>query len=266
MNPPTQTAQRPARLEPSAHNGNGNGLGTSAIDLGIPAGPGTYVGTDIGFRERLDAALIRGLDVGVALALLILLLPLMVAAAIAVRVESRGPTFFRAERVGFRGRRLRMLKFRKMHRHASGMALTTDDDHRFTRVGVMLAKLKLDELPQLWHVLVGDMSLVGPRPEDPGFVALHASEYDTILDVRPGITGFSQLAFLEESRILDDDNPLDHYVERILPQKVGLDMEYARSRSFRLNLRILRWTGAAVVMRRQVAVHRDTGKMNLRRR
>jgi lipopolysaccharide/colanic/teichoic acid biosynthesis glycosyltransferase len=140
------------------------------------------------------------------------------------------------------------------------------DDPRQTRIGRRLRRLSLDELPQLWHVLVGDMSLVGPRPEDPGFVALHASEYDTILDVRPGITGFSQLAFLEESRILDDDNPLDHYVGSILPQKVGLDMEYARSRSFRLNLRILRWTGAAVIMRRQVAVHRDTGKMNLRRR
>jgi lipopolysaccharide/colanic/teichoic acid biosynthesis glycosyltransferase len=174
--------------------------------------------------------------------------------------------FFRANRVGWRGSRLYMLKFRKMHEDASGLALTTDDDHRFTRIGSLLSRLKLDELPQLWHVLVGEMSLVGPRPEDPGFVALHGHEYETILDVRPGITGLSQIAFLEESRILDDDNPVDHYVGHILPQKVGLDVMYARRRSFFLNLRILLWTAAAVVMRRPVAVHRDSGKMNLRRR
>jgi lipopolysaccharide/colanic/teichoic acid biosynthesis glycosyltransferase len=110
------------------------------------------------------------------------------------------------------------------------------------------------------------MSLVGPRPESPEFVELHRGEYATILRVRPGITGLSQVAFAEESRILDLENPVNHYVGAILPQKVGLDLMYAQERSFWLYVRILFWTAAAVVMRRQVAVHRDSGKMNLRKR
>lgn len=159
-----------------------------------------------------------------------------------------------------------MLKFRKMRDDAAGPALTMENDERFTRLGPLLAKLKLDEVPQLWHVLTGHMSLVGPRPESPEFVDLHRGDYATILGVRPGITGLSQVAFAEESRILDDENPVNHYVGAILPQKVALDVMYARERSFWLNVRILFWTAAAVVMRRQVAVHRDSGKMNLRKR
>jgi lipopolysaccharide/colanic/teichoic acid biosynthesis glycosyltransferase len=217
-------------------------------------------------RERVDAALIRTLDAFVAAALLLILLPFIVLSALAVRLDSPGPAFFRVERMGWRGGRLRMLKFRKMWNDASGPALTMDDDERFTRIGPLLAKLKLDELPQLWHVLTGDMSLVGPRPESPEFAELHRGEYATILGVRPGITGLSQVAFAEESRILDDQNPVNHYVGAILPQKVGLDVMYAQERSFWLNVRILFWTAAAVVMRRQVAVHRDSGRMNLRKR
>ena len=96
-----------------------------------------------------------------------------------------------------------MLKFRKMWDDASGPALTMEDDERFTRLGPLLAKLKLDELPQLGTCSRDDMSLVGPRPESPEFVELHRREYATILRVRPGITGLSQVAFAEESRILD---------------------------------------------------------------
>jgi lipopolysaccharide/colanic/teichoic acid biosynthesis glycosyltransferase len=217
-------------------------------------------------RRRVDAALIRLLDALVAAFLLFALLPLIVLSAIAVRLDSPGPAFFRVRRIGWRGGALQMLKFRKMRDDASGPALTMDDDERFTRLGPVLAKLKLDEVPQLWHVLTGDMSLVGPRPESPEFVALHAREYDEILSVRPGITGLSQIAFAEESRILDDSDPVHHYVGQILPQKVALDVMYARERSLWLNIRILLWTVAPIVMRRQVAVHRETGKMNLRKR
>ena len=217
-------------------------------------------------RSRVDAALIRALDAVVAGALLLVLLPLIVAAALAVRLDSPGPAFFRSERTGFMGRRLLMLKFRKMRDDARGPSLTMDDDERFTRIGRLLAKLKIDEVPQLWHVLKGEMSLVGPRPESPEFIALHADDYAGILTVRPGITGLSQIAFAEESAILDDEDPIDHYVSAILPQKVGLDTMYANRRSFWFNVRILFWTAAAVLMRRQVAVHRDSGKMNLRKR
>jgi lipopolysaccharide/colanic/teichoic acid biosynthesis glycosyltransferase len=217
-------------------------------------------------RQRIDAALIRTVDAFVAALMLLLLLPLILVAAIAVRVDSPGSAFFRANRIGWRGDALRMLKFRKMRNDAAGPALTMDDDDRFTRLGPLLAKLKLDEIPQLWHVLTGEMSLVGPRPESPEFVEFHRPEYETILGVRPGITGLSQIAFAEESRILDDANPVNHYVGQILPQKVALDIMYARKRTLWLNLRILFWTAAAVIMRRQVAVHRESGRMNLRKR
>jgi lipopolysaccharide/colanic/teichoic acid biosynthesis glycosyltransferase len=214
----------------------------------------------------LDAGLKRGLDVLVAGLALLMLLPLIVFTALLVRLDSPGPAFFRCDRAGHRGRRLRMLKFRKMRDGASGRALTMDDDERFTRLGPWLAKFKLDEIPQLWHVLKGEMSLVGPRPEDVGFVEHHRRDYGHILNVKPGITGLSQIAFAEESRILDDDDPLGHYLDRLLPQKVGLDRLYALRRTVWFDLRILFWTCAAVFLRRPVAVHRGSGRMNLRRR
>jgi len=216
--------------------------------------------------QSLNRAAIRILDVVVAAFLLVLLLPLMVLTVIAVRAESPGPAFFWCDRVGYRGRRLRMLKVRKMSQHASGCALTTAEDARFTRIGGLLTKLKIDEIPQLLHVLGGSMSLVGPRPEAAEFVALHPRDYGEILSVPPGITGLSQIAFVDERRILDPADPVEHYISRILPQKMALDRMYARQRSLSLNLRILLWTTAAVVMRCQVAVHRDTAKMNLRKR
>jgi lipopolysaccharide/colanic/teichoic acid biosynthesis glycosyltransferase len=217
-------------------------------------------------ERRLDLAAKRALDVVVAASLLLLLAPLWLLIVLAVVLDSRGPAFFRADRVGYRGRRLRMLKFRKMHRLASGPPLTMADDHRFTRVGRALARHKLDELPQLWHVFTGEMSLVGPRPETDGFVEHHAGEYERILTVRPGLIGWSQIAFAREGEILDDADPLGHYLYRILPQKVALDMKYARERSFGLDLRIIGWSLVAVLLRRQVAVHRQTGRMGLRRR
>ena len=217
-------------------------------------------------RRLLSAAAIRAIDIVVSAALLVVLLPVLIAAAILVRLDSPGPCFYRSLRVGYKGHPLRMLKFRKMVLGATGGPLTADDDHRFTRVGAVLAKLKLDEIPQLWHVLQGEMSLVGPRPEDPRFVADHRSAFELILSVRPGITGFSQVAFAEESRILDADDPLAHYVGRLLPQKIGLDLLYAANRSVSLNFKILFWTTAAVVLRKKVSVNRGSGIMRLRRR
>ena len=137
-------------------------------------------------RWQLNGAAIRCFDILVSATLLIALLPVILIAVIVIRLDSPGRAFFRVDRVGYHSRALRMLKFRKMRDDATGPNLTTHGDHRFTRVGVLLAKLKLDELPQLWHVLRGEMSLVGPRPESPEFVAMHERIYETILSVRPG--------------------------------------------------------------------------------
>jgi lipopolysaccharide/colanic/teichoic acid biosynthesis glycosyltransferase len=161
---------------------------------------------------------------------------------------------------------VQVLKFRKMLHDAAGPSLTSPDDVRLTRIGRWLATSKLDEVPQLWNVLRGQMSLVGPRPEDRSFVALKADEYETILSVRPGITGLSQLAFARETDILDPDNRIDDYVARVFPQKIALDVLYVDRRSPVTDARILYWTAAAVLFRREVAVDRATGKLRLRRR
>jgi hypothetical protein len=153
-----------------------------------------------------------------------------------------------------------------MWEDSQGMPLTADADRRLTRVGVLLAKTRLDEMPQLWHVLRGEMSLVGPRPEDPSFVAEHAIAYEQILTVRPGLTGFAQLAFAEERRIISAADPIADYLGRILPQKCRLDLLYVRERSVLTNLRVLVWTLIAVLLRFPVAVNRATGTLNLRRR
>jgi lipopolysaccharide/colanic/teichoic acid biosynthesis glycosyltransferase len=214
----------------------------------------------------LDRAAKRLGDVVLALLLMVVLSPVLVACAVAIRVESRGPLFYRAPRIGRGGRHLRIVKFRKMVDGASGQALTGDVDERFTRIGRFLARTKLDELPQLWNVLRGDMSLVGPRPEDPEFVTMHADAYREILTVRPGITGLCQLAFAKETEILDPDDRLGHYVGRILPQKVALDVLYARSRTFGGDLKIMLWTILPLILRRDVAVKRETGELSIRTR
>jgi lipopolysaccharide/colanic/teichoic acid biosynthesis glycosyltransferase len=220
------------------------------------------------FRARLLRALSAGarraFQIGVALPLLIAALPLMIVIAIAIKLESPGPVFFRCERVGRGGKRLRMLKFRKMVDGATGPDLTGSDDERFTRIGRLLANYKLDELPQLLHVIRGDMTLVGPRPETAGFVERFADDYEHILQVRPGIVGLSQLAFARESAILDRHDPIAHYLREILPQKLSMDRYYVENRSLALDLRIVFWTIVAVVVRREVAVHRATGRLALR--
>ena len=223
----------------------------------------TVVGTPA--RAALDRALKRSLDVAMSAFLLAILSPLIVAVAVAIKLDSRGPVFYRCRRVGYRGREFAMLKFRKMVDGARGSALTAADDTRFTTIGGFLAKTKLDEIPQLWNVLKGEMSLIGPRPEDPGFTELERERYERILSVRPGVTGLSQLAFAKESAILDRDDPVGHYARRIFPQKVRLDTMYAQTRSIGLDLAILWWTAVAVLLRRDVAVNRSTGELTLRR-
>jgi lipopolysaccharide/colanic/teichoic acid biosynthesis glycosyltransferase len=216
--------------------------------------------------SRLRTGLKRATDAAIALTLLAVITPLLMLIAVAIKLDSRGPVLYRVRRVGYRGRTLMMLKFRKMYHDATGIPLTANADARLTRVGRVLARTRLDELPQLWDVLCGRMSIVGPRPEDPGFVALHADAYERILSVRPGITGLSQLAFAEEHKILKADDLMEDYVTRILPQKIGLDTLYADSYRIRMDLAVLSWTVVTVMLRRPVAVHRSNGHMNLRKR
>jgi lipopolysaccharide/colanic/teichoic acid biosynthesis glycosyltransferase len=216
--------------------------------------------------RRLDRFAIRLLDIGVASVLLAVLLPVWLVLACAIKIDSPGSVLYRCRRVGRGGAVFQMLKFRKMRADAIGPLLTLADDSRFTRIGRFLARSKLDELPQLWNVLRGEMSLVGSRPESPEFVERNPDDYAAILAVRPGITGLSQLAYAKESEILDQGDRVDDYLSRVLPQKVRMDRLYAEKRSFWLNLRILAWTAIAVLLRIDVAVNRATGALGVRRR
>jgi lipopolysaccharide/colanic/teichoic acid biosynthesis glycosyltransferase len=217
-------------------------------------------------RDAQRRALKRAFDVVVAAVVLLVLLPLLLVIALLIVLESPGPVFYRHTRAGFRGRPLRMLKFRKMHPNARGTYLTLSGDERLTRVGAWLARTKLDELPQLWHVLRGEMSLVGPRPESPVCVVRHVEQYDVILSVRPGLTGYTQLAFCREGSILDANDPERHYLTGLLPQKVALDRFYAEHLSLRRDVLILAATIVTLVFRQPVAVNRTTCTVTRRRR
>jgi lipopolysaccharide/colanic/teichoic acid biosynthesis glycosyltransferase len=208
----------------------------------------------------------RAFDIIVAALVLVVLAPVFGLVAVLISLDSPGPLFFACDRVGYLRRPLRMLKFRKMCDQARGSPLTLSDDERLTSVGGWLTRHKLDELPQFWHVFRGDMSLIGPRPESEVFVSYFDAEYERILMVRPGIFGLSQLAFAREGQILDRRDPLTHYVGRILPQKVGMDCFYVDHQGLLLDARILFWSVVAVVLGREVAVHRGSGRLSLRRR
>jgi lipopolysaccharide/colanic/teichoic acid biosynthesis glycosyltransferase len=209
---------------------------------------------------RSSAARIRLFDLGVT----ILLLPFALVAGIAIAaiifVDSPGPIFYRSRRVGRGGAEFDMLKFRKMRRDATGGPLTRLRDDRLTPIGEFLVATKLDELPQLWNVLRGQMSLVGPRPEVREFVTMYAAEYREILSVVPGITGPAQLEYIEERHLLADAHESHRlYAEEILPRKIAVDLQYIRRQSLRNDLRIIARTALAPVhtLRDRLAARRS---------
>lgn len=173
---------------------------------------------------------------------LLLLSPVLLGIAVAVGLGSRGGVFFRQVRVGRHGREFRLLKFRTMRpgSEAKGQITVGNADPRITPVGRWLRRSKLDELPQFWNVLVGDMSIVGPRPEVPRYVALYTAEQRRILRVRPGITSPASIAYINENEVLArSSDPHRSYVEEVLPAKLALDMPYAMAPSLRKDVAIL---------------------------
>jgi lipopolysaccharide/colanic/teichoic acid biosynthesis glycosyltransferase len=176
---------------------------------------------------------------------LVLLTPLlalpMLIVMLLVFLDSPGSVFFRAKRMGYRGRPFEMIKFRTMRVENAGHSVAGANDSRITPVGSFLRATRLDEMPQLWNVLRGEMSLVGPRPELEEFVSLHAAEYEEILSVPPGVTGPTQLRYsgLEPHLLSLHADPERYYREQLLPDKVKLDLAYARTRSFAGDLAVL---------------------------
>lgn len=172
---------------------------------------------------------------------LLLLSPLLLATALAIRLDSPGPVFFRQERVGRGGRSFRIHKFRTMRHGAGGALITVGEDARITRVGAFLRRTKLDELPQLIDVLRGTMSLVGPRPEVPRYVALYPSALrEKVLSVRPGLTDLASIEYRDENALLARAaDPEREYVETVLPAKLQLAADYVDRRTLALDLRII---------------------------
>ncbi|WP_119066640.1 sugar transferase [Aggregatilinea lenta] len=194
----------------------------------------------------------RSVDlVGSALGLL-LILPLMPVLAILIYVTSPGPILYRAQRVGRDGRPFTVYKFRSMVLDAdrAGPGVTGAGDSRITSVGRFLRQTKLDELPQLFNVLRGDMSLVGPRPEDPRYVALYTPQERAVLTVRPGITSLASIRYRHEEALLAADDWETQYVHDLLPKKLQMDLTYVRDRSLMLDLRILMATLVALAQRK----------------
>lgn len=191
----------------------------------------------------------RSLDIIGSLIALTLLLPIFLLVAVAITLDSPGSIWYAQERVGWGGKRFRVLKFRSMVVNAEqvGPPLTGSADPRVTRIGRWLRRLKLDELPQFINVLMGHMSLVGPRPEIPAMVEQYTSAQREILDVKPGITGPTQLAWIDESdRFPTGVNTVEHYTTQFLHEKLKSDLEYVRTRSVVGDLRYLILTPVAL--------------------
>jgi lipopolysaccharide/colanic/teichoic acid biosynthesis glycosyltransferase len=191
----------------------------------------------------------RAVDLVASAAGLVMTSPLVLAAAIAVKIDSPGPAFYVSTRVGKGGRDFRIVKLRTMRAHAAGPAVTAGDDPRITRVGRFLRRTKLDELPQLLNVLKGDMSLVGPRPEDPKYVAHYSMEQRRVLDVRPGITGPTVLQFIDEESLLRGGEAESRYLTEVMPRKLAVDLDYVDHATFRGDLVILGHTTIALLRR-----------------
>lgn len=180
-------------------------------------------------------------DVTICLILLLFLLPLFIAIGIFIKLDSPGPVFYRGRRTGLNGKPFRIFKFRTMVVDAEkiGGPSTSLNDPRLTRVGKFLRKYKMDELPQFINILLGEMSFVGPRPQVESYTKLYNDEQKKILSVKPGITDYASIRFINLDKVLGDEEVDIKYCEQIEPQKNKLRLKYVEERSFLVDLKII---------------------------
>lgn len=173
--------------------------------------------------------MIRFFDILFSIIGLVLLSPLFTVLYLLIRIESQGGGFYSQERIGKNGKPFKLFKFRSMRIGSDKKGLITigEKDNRITKTGFILRKYKLDELPQLWNVFIGDMSLVGPRPEVKKYTDLYTEEQKQVLQVRPGITDWASIKYVDENKILGEaKDPDEAYVNLIMPNKIKLNMVY----------------------------------------
>ncbi|NMC27295.1 MAG: sugar transferase [Syntrophomonadaceae bacterium] len=181
-------------------------------------------------------------DVIFSAAGLLVLSPLFIIIAVLIKLDSPGPVFYTQVRIGKDGVPFKIYKFRKMYDHVgeSGPNLTMTNDRRMTGIGYFLRKTKLDELPQAFNVLLGDMAVVGPRPETPNYVNLYTPEQREVLKVRPGITDYASVYFINEGDLLEQaQDPENYYINTIMPEKIKLNLMYLENMSVLTDMRII---------------------------
>ena len=183
----------------------------------------------------------RIFDIILSLFGLMILFPFMLIIAILIKLDSKGPVFFKQIRVTKNGREFKIFKYRTMRVGSDKYSqITVGKDNRITKIGAFLRKYKLDEIPQLINVLIGDMSLVGPRPEVPKYVALYTDEQKEILKVRAGITDYASIEFSDENDLLaSEEDPEKAYIEKIMPKKIELNKKYLSEISILTDIKII---------------------------
>jgi len=191
---------------------------------------------------KYNPSLKRLLDLVLTAIALLILSPIFYFIIIFIRLDSTGPAFFKQKRIGQHFRPFHLIKFRSMAVHGSLMQHEFDPGYigRVTRIGTFLRKTKLDELPELFNVLTGDMSIVGPRPEVEKYVNFYSEDFKEILKVRPGLSDYASIKYRDEEKILADRaHPEKFYEEEILPDKLHLAKEYIESISFKTDIHII---------------------------
>jgi lipopolysaccharide/colanic/teichoic acid biosynthesis glycosyltransferase len=177
---------------------------------------------------------------------------------LAIKLSSKGPVFYRQRRVGRGGKPFWLYKFRTMYAREGGSLVTVEGDPRITSVGRVLRRWKLDELPQLWNVVLGEMGIIGPRPEAERLVRQYTPEERRILEITPGLAGMAQLVYPHEAELLREcADPEEFYVKHLMPRKIAVDLEYERTRSFLTDLRLLGKLLLLTVFRKSRHVQHD---------
>lgn len=205
---------------------------------------------DIISNKKISLIIKRIFDIFVSFTLLICLLPLFMVIAIMIKIDSRGPIFFRQERVTEYGRVFKIFKFRTMINNADklGTQVTVENDSRITKTGNLLRKIRMDEIPQLINILIGDMSFVGTRPEVLKYVNSYSDEMKATLLMKAGVTSLASIKFKDEDKLLRScDNVDEVYIDKILPQKMKYNLEYLENFNFFYDIKLMFKTFLAVI-------------------
>lgn len=189
----------------------------------------------------------RGFDIIFSILGIMIASPLLLSISLTILVSQGWPVLFAQTRIGLRGKPFTLFKFRTMKNDSSGLLVTASADSRVTGIGKQLRHYKLDELPQLFNVLKGEMSFVGPRPEVPKFVELFSKDYEKILSVKPGITDPASIRYRNEAEFFGSEEPEKNYVEIILPQKIRYYRQYIENQSLWRDIGLIFATLAAIV-------------------